>query len=60
MTFLEFWNTHFVSLTSIAFLGVVTVIVLGILIFKNLSRKNVKTPWFEIAPDRIWLKLDFY
>lgn len=53
MTFLDFWNTHFISLTTIAFLGIITLIILVILFCKNISKKNVKTPWFEIAPDSV-------
>jgi len=53
MTFLEFYDAHFVSVTIMIAIG--TCITMGfiIMILKNIFKKNVKTPWFEIAPDSV-------
>ena len=52
MSFLDFYNQHYISLTFIIIIlvGIVTAL---IIYFLRKSNKKVKTPWFEIAPDSV-------
>lgn len=52
MTFLEFYNAHYVSMSLIFIVGI-TLIVGSVIYFLRNSNKKVKTPWFEIAPDSV-------
>lgn len=53
MTFLEFWNGHFIGLTVGMVIAVIAVVTLVIYLVRKSKIKNLKTPWFEIAPDSV-------
>ena len=53
MTFLEFYDAHFISVTIMITIGTCILVGFIIMLFKTIFKKNVKTPWFEIAPDSV-------
>lgn len=55
MTFLEFYNMHFIAVSILLFIGGLIILGLGVLIFKKLTSNgsNIKTPWFEIANESV-------
>lgn len=53
MNFLEFWSKHFIGLTISMVIALLAVIVLIVYLLNKAKLKNLKTPWFEIAPDSV-------
>ena len=53
MSFLDFWNAHYKSMSFLLAVVAIVVVVTVIFLFKKLNNRNIKTPWFEIAPDSI-------
>ena len=53
MNFLEFYNSHFMSLTILFILLFVCIGIVGSIILKKIGERKIKTPWFEIAPDSV-------
>lgn len=54
MTFLEFYNSHFMAISILLILGVATLLVFGVLIVKKITNEHsIKTPWFEIASESV-------
>lgn len=53
MTFLEFYDSHFVALTASFVVCTILAMVLICILIKNIKKQKVKTPWFEIAPDSV-------
>ena len=53
MNFLEFWSEHFIGITISMIIGCVVVVSLILYLINKSKLKNIKTPWFEIAPDSV-------
>ncbi len=53
MNFLEFYNSHFMSLTILFILLFICIGIVGSIILKKIGKRKIKTPWFEIAPDSV-------